>query len=271
MQVYRSGQWGGVCDDGFDNVAATVACKQLGFYQGFAVPQGFYGPSTVPLVMSNVNCTLSNGHAYADITQCASTPATLCFSATEAVGVRCSSVRLIDPANVNNVLGGRVEMYTAGQWSTVCRNSFGTIDAQVACRELGLTGGTRADVSVYGAAPSSGVGSSMSLLFPQCTWLRITSTDACYVCCGWSLPALPLYRALWCNWVCLWPGRHGIGTRSRCVQHRTRGRHHVLTRSGNGHQLLAECPAVPERGVHAGAHTGQRPGLLPGRVGHGVR
>ena len=31
LEVYHSGRWGTVCNNGFYSTAATIACKQLGF------------------------------------------------------------------------------------------------------------------------------------------------------------------------------------------------------------------------------------------------
>ncbi|EFJ46855.1 hypothetical protein VOLCADRAFT_92579 [Volvox carteri f. nagariensis] len=61
LEVYDGKQWGTVCDDGFSNVEATVACRQLGYNEGVVVLSTLvsrtWGMGTGRILMNNVNCS----------------------------------------------------------------------------------------------------------------------------------------------------------------------------------------------------------------------
>ncbi len=42
-----NGTWGTVCDDSFDDAAASVACRMLSFGPGRSFPNAFFGPGTL--------------------------------------------------------------------------------------------------------------------------------------------------------------------------------------------------------------------------------
>ena len=54
-------------------------------------------------------------------------------------GCVTNSLRIVGGTNP---LVGRVEICNANTWGTVCDDSWGAPDAQVACRQLGYSGGT---------------------------------------------------------------------------------------------------------------------------------
>ncbi|XP_034537112.1 neurotrypsin [Notolabrus celidotus] len=58
VEVFVNGQWGSVCDDGWNDVNAAVVCKQLGF-TGVAKARSmaYFGEGSGPIHMDNVRCS----------------------------------------------------------------------------------------------------------------------------------------------------------------------------------------------------------------------
>jgi len=56
LEVRHEGRWGTVCDDGFSNVTAEVACKTLGFDTGIAQGRAPFGRGSGPIWLDDVQC-----------------------------------------------------------------------------------------------------------------------------------------------------------------------------------------------------------------------
>ena len=86
MEVYYNGQWGTVCDDGWDDTDAGVVCRQLGF--GTSNGSAEFGQGSGSIWLDSVTCTGSEstlascGHLGVGV-------ASRCYH-SEDVGVRCT-------------------------------------------------------------------------------------------------------------------------------------------------------------------------------------
>ena len=55
VEIYYNGEWGTVCDDGWDTADATVVCRQLGFYS-LARTYGSANAGQGPIWLSRLFC-----------------------------------------------------------------------------------------------------------------------------------------------------------------------------------------------------------------------
>ena len=88
VEVNYNGEWGTVCDDGWDDTDAGVVCRQLGFgSSGTAIGSAGFGQGSGPIWLDNIACmgnesTLAScGHLGINITRNC--------SHDEDAGVRC--------------------------------------------------------------------------------------------------------------------------------------------------------------------------------------
>ncbi|XP_076436243.1 scavenger receptor cysteine-rich type 1 protein M160-like [Babylonia areolata] len=138
LEVRYQGTWGTVCDRNFDDNAATVVCRQLGFNTGRARAFGAarFGQGQGQIWLSGARCV----GAESRLAQCSLTMGAGTCDHTHDVGVACNGgalpqvqVRLVGGGNSHE---GRVEIAVNGTWGTVCDDDWDHEDAVVICRML---------------------------------------------------------------------------------------------------------------------------------------
>ncbi|XP_051561416.1 neurotrypsin-like [Myxocyprinus asiaticus] len=157
VEVYLNGVWGTICGNGWDDRDAAVVCRQLG--------QGFRGraraSSLSRLVVSVVHLqTVDCEGQEEELLQCNRSVwnGGECVN-HQAAAVSCTPVEasVFVPVRLSggpSAYEGRVEVYHAGQWGTVCDDQWDDNDAEVVCRQLGLGGIAKAWVGAYFGAGS---------------------------------------------------------------------------------------------------------------------
>ena len=92
VEVNYNGEWGTVCDDGWDDADASVVCRQLGFgLSGTATGSAGFGQGSGSIWLDSVMCTGSEstlascGHLGVGITSC---------NHSKDAGVACSTDRV---------------------------------------------------------------------------------------------------------------------------------------------------------------------------------
>uniref|UniRef100_A0A669QGP5 Soluble scavenger receptor cysteine-rich domain-containing protein SSC5D n=1 Tax=Phasianus colchicus TaxID=9054 RepID=A0A669QGP5_PHACC len=150
VEVLHDGQWGTVCDDGWNLQAATVVCRQLNCGRAMSAPSGArFGQGSGHIWLDDVNCAGTEDALH----HCRARPwgQNNCNHREDA-GVVCSDseitakVRLV---NGPHRCAGRLEVFQNERWGTVCDNGWDMNDAIVVCRQLGCGIALSAPVQAY--------------------------------------------------------------------------------------------------------------------------
>jgi hypothetical protein len=154
VEVFHDGQWGTVCDDGFERKDADTVCRSLSMgdatsFWSFGDGDGSgAGSDGMPIFLDEVDCgngdssladCANNGwgnhdcsHGEDVVVECEHEPA---FS--PHCGTGCDvNIRLSQDGGMDFM--GRLEVFHDGQWGTVCDDGFEQNDAELVCSSLGM-------------------------------------------------------------------------------------------------------------------------------------
>ena len=56
VEIMYQGIWGTICDDGWNDIDATVVCRELGFLNGIKRRQPKFNSGSSPVWLNNVGC-----------------------------------------------------------------------------------------------------------------------------------------------------------------------------------------------------------------------
>ncbi|NXS50656.1 DMBT1 protein, partial [Balaeniceps rex] len=164
VEVQHSGRWGTVCDDDWGLPDAAVVCRQLGCGAALAAPPGaWFGEGSGPIWLNGLRCRGTEerlalcrhrgwrphvcAHEEDASAVCSGCARARCAHVPPTHGSQ-GPVLMLTPASLPGIptvrlvgatgrCAGRLEIFHAGQWGTVCDDLWGLPDAAVVCRQLG--------------------------------------------------------------------------------------------------------------------------------------
>ncbi|GLI60548.1 hypothetical protein VaNZ11_002705 [Volvox africanus] len=184
LSVCLKGTWGSICDDQWDDLDASAACRQLGFSGGTALSgaQTGTGPTGMRVWLSRVNCSgnevnLSACPLDSPIGLARCTPAmaagVTCFDGDNNTPMPATAIPYAAPScdlpgdlrvvpvddfpvqlGGDAMVSGRVELCVNRRWGAVCADTnWSQTDANVICRSLGYRYAVAASTSTTSGEP----------------------------------------------------------------------------------------------------------------------
>jgi len=149
LEVYHSGTWGTVCDDGFTDAATRVVCYSLGYGPIGRFIGNVHGAGSGRIWLDNVRCHGWESH----ITECPHNGwGRHNCTHSDDVSLSCiaDSAEAVALVGGGNPRVGRLEVFHANQWGTVCDDGFTDAAAKVVCYSLGYGYvGRKVNINLY--------------------------------------------------------------------------------------------------------------------------
>uniref|UniRef100_A0A1X7UFK0 SRCR domain-containing protein n=1 Tax=Amphimedon queenslandica TaxID=400682 RepID=A0A1X7UFK0_AMPQE len=210
VELYCNGQWGTICNNGFDSTDANTLCRQLGYdtyykYNNLSITAATNKPIWVTNMKSKSSDTCfssSNSCPTEPVTTCShSSDVTLsCGESSESVktSTQCYNPETASRGTVvlyqrgtasSSYSHGIVRVYFNSGWGNICDYSYSQSEANVVCHQLGYSGAssysTAGDGGTYGTDPSAtkltnlycARGEYLTLL--QCSYVNTTISLYC--------------------------------------------------------------------------------------------
>ncbi|NXJ71103.1 DMBT1 protein, partial [Rostratula benghalensis] len=139
VEVQHNGHWGTVCDDDWGLPDTAVVCRQLGCGAALAAPPGaWFGEGSGPIWLNGMRCRGTEERLV--LCRHRGWRPHICTHEEDASAVCSASLPGAPTLRLVGAMGrcaGRLEIFHAGHWGTVCDDLWGLPDAAVVCRQLG--------------------------------------------------------------------------------------------------------------------------------------
>ncbi|XP_052276945.1 deleted in malignant brain tumors 1 protein-like isoform X3 [Dreissena polymorpha] len=146
VEVSYGGTWGTICDSYWSDSDARVVCRQLGFLDGVAQANSYYGAGMGPSWLYYVRCDGDEKSIWSCTNSGFNVSHTSCRNHKHDASVYCTDRVRLEP----NVSYGAVQIWNREAYRLVCADGFDDLAAKVVCRSAGFQNGISVCCSAFG-------------------------------------------------------------------------------------------------------------------------